>query len=74
MAAKRSRGRQPLPKGEALDRQITCRVRATEEAEMKAAAEAKGLSLAAWMRQVLKGAARRASSRSSKKKTRRRKS
>lgn len=74
MAGKRPRGRQPLPEGEALSKQITCRVRPTEEASMRAAAEAKGLSLAEWMRQVLMGAAKRAGGKASKKKSRRRKS
>lgn len=55
--AKRPRGRPPMPEGEAMDRQFTCRVRRSEEASMKAAAAKSGLSLAQWMRQVLLRAA-----------------
>lgn len=40
-----------------MDRQLTCRVRRSEEAAMKAAAAKAGLSLAQWMRQVLLRAA-----------------
>lgn len=54
---KRPRGRPPMPEGEAMDRQLTCRVRRSEEASMKAAAAKAGLSLAQWMRQVLLRAA-----------------
>jgi predicted HicB family RNase H-like nuclease len=46
-----------MPEGEAMDRQLTCRVRRSEEAAMKAAAAKAGLSLAQWMRQVLLRAA-----------------
>ena len=54
---KRPRGRPPMPEGEAMDRQLTCRVRRSEEKAMKASAAAAGLSLAQWMRQVLLRAA-----------------
>ena len=40
-----------------MNRQLTCRVRKTEEARMKAAAVAAGLTLAQWMRTVLLRAA-----------------
>lgn len=40
-----------------MDRQLTCRVRRSEEAAMKAAAGKVGLSLAQWMRRVLLKAA-----------------
>ena len=40
----------PKPEGEAMERQITCRVRPNEEAALKAAAKASGLTLAHWMR------------------------
>ena len=50
-------GRPKLPKGEAMSRQLTCRVRPTEEARMKAAADRAGLPLAEWMRRALLHAA-----------------
>ena len=40
-----------------MDRQLTCRVRKSEESQMKAAAVAAGLTLAQWMRTVLLRAA-----------------
>ena len=46
-----------MPEGEAMDRQLTCRVRRSEEAAMKTAAAKAGLSLAQWMRRVLLRAA-----------------
>lgn len=71
--AKRKPGRPALPPDEAMSKQITCRVRPSEEAAMKAVAEARGLTLAEWMRQTLTAAAKRSATRSTKKKGRRRK-
>lgn len=46
-----------MPEGDALDRQLTCRVRPSEEAALRAAAAKAGLPLAQWMRGVLLRAA-----------------
>lgn len=46
-----------MPEGEAMDRQLTCRVRRSEEAAFRAAAAKAGIPLAQWMRQVLLRAA-----------------
>lgn len=71
MAAK-DMGRPKFPKGEALTQRVTTRFRPDEKAEVKAAADAAGLSVAEWLRQVALQAARR--KRAPKKKARRRKS
>ncbi len=69
MAAKEM-GRPRFPKGEALSERITARVRPREKEEIQIAADAAGMSMAQWLREVALSAARR---RRSKKKARRRK-
>ncbi|MGE3752787.1 MAG: DUF1778 domain-containing protein [Planctomycetota bacterium] len=57
--AARGMGRPPHPEGEALSERITARVRPTEKAEIQAAAEASGTTMAEWLREVALSAARR---------------
>lgn len=58
MTGGKPRGRKPFPKGEALSRMLSCRVRPDEELAIRAAAKAAGKPLALWIRDVLLRAAK----------------
>ena len=56
-ARNRGPGRPKMAEGEAMSRQLTCRVRPSEEARMRRAAEKAGVTFAEWMRRTLLTAA-----------------
>lgn len=53
---KGTRGRPPMPKGQARDRPMPVRVRPDEHAAFDAAAKAAGQTLSDWIRDTLKRA------------------
>ncbi len=72
--AGKQRGRPKFEEGQALSRRIACRVRPDEEDEVRAAADAAGMSLSEWMRAAIVAAARKARRKKASKKKSRRKS
>lgn len=58
MAGRGKRGPRPLPKGEALSRVLTCRVRPAEEKLVREAARVLGQPTAKWIRATLVRAAK----------------